>query len=329
MTEMNYHSSGTDGSGAYQSDASDNLIIGNQADGTNHHDGRIADVRIYTRILTQNEMLHVKASKVHGDEAGFWPIFGVASPEPDLSGNGNNGTITGATQANSFPRSPFTKTRSFDAKMVMVSTLPDAPSGFVLESNSPTTARLEWIDNSSDETAFRIYRSTDGSSFTLVGVTDPDAVLYIDPGLTASTKYWYYVVAYNGTAESGPTETKTVVTHTCDSGSFSNQFIHLPTMKPGDDPIQKFNELAQNVEDFMTWQTSRSQASDQSSSPTQEGTKVQEPQLLIRKFPPTQNVGCCFPSMLVGQSCSPCPLVQIIQTLGTILQVVGLRVVAT
>lgn len=40
--------------------------------------------------------------------SGYWPIWGLHSPEIDLSGNGNNLTVTSAARANHPPITPFT-----------------------------------------------------------------------------------------------------------------------------------------------------------------------------------------------------------------------------
>jgi hypothetical protein len=40
--------------------------------------------------------------------AGFWPLWGLSSPEPDLSGNRNDGTVTGAVRSNHPPITLFT-----------------------------------------------------------------------------------------------------------------------------------------------------------------------------------------------------------------------------
>ena len=55
---------------------------------------------------------------------------------------------------------------------------------------------LTWNDNSSNETGFRIQRSTDGTIFTLIATVGANITSYLDTGLTASTKYNYRVRAY-------------------------------------------------------------------------------------------------------------------------------------
>jgi len=62
--------------------------------------GRLADVAFWNVALTDAEVLAlstgVRPNKIRPSNlAAYWPLDGLASPEPDLSGNKNNGTITG------------------------------------------------------------------------------------------------------------------------------------------------------------------------------------------------------------------------------------------
>lgn len=67
----------------------------------NPFDGRICDAAVWNTNLSDSEMailakgvcpLNVRRSSL----VGYWPIFGVGSPEADLSGNGANLTVNGA-----------------------------------------------------------------------------------------------------------------------------------------------------------------------------------------------------------------------------------------
>ena len=55
---------------------------------------------------------------------------------------------------------------------------------------------------STDETGFRLERSTDGVNWIEVAVTAGNIASFIDNGLTASTTYQYRVRAYNGKGSS-------------------------------------------------------------------------------------------------------------------------------
>jgi len=66
--------------------------------------GKVAGVYVTNVSLTDDEVLALlRGSRPRQASAVDWPLWGVASPEADLSGNGNNGTVTGATAANHAP----------------------------------------------------------------------------------------------------------------------------------------------------------------------------------------------------------------------------------
>jgi hypothetical protein len=62
--------------------------------------GRIAEFAVWNVVLLANEIASiakgVTPTLVHpANLLGYWPLWGVASPEPDLSGNARNGTVNG------------------------------------------------------------------------------------------------------------------------------------------------------------------------------------------------------------------------------------------
>lgn len=105
----------TDGSGAYSSDAAADLIIGNTTVATDALIGDIAIAALFGSILSlsainswfENPRLQVNTS---GPALGMWALGldpdGVGS-QPDLSGNGNPGTVTGATVIDHVPLAPL------------------------------------------------------------------------------------------------------------------------------------------------------------------------------------------------------------------------------
>ncbi len=74
---------------------------------------------------------------------------------------------------------------------------PAAPTGVTLTSTSSSSLGIKWTDASTNETGFRVYRSTDGTNYTLVSTLAAGTTTYTDAGLSGSTKYWYTVSAYN------------------------------------------------------------------------------------------------------------------------------------
>lgn len=80
---------------------------------------------------------------------------------------------------------------------------PTAPSGLSAAAASSSQINLNWTDNSGDETGFKVERSPDGSgSWTQVGTTGSNSTSYQNTGLSASTKYYYRVFAYNSSGNS-------------------------------------------------------------------------------------------------------------------------------
>ena len=85
-------------SGSRVSDSSNPFRIGSRAGASDLvFNGSIAEVHLYSRTLSPieiNQIMHFPGSIT--DSAGLWHLDGTAAPEPDSSGNGNGGTVTGA-----------------------------------------------------------------------------------------------------------------------------------------------------------------------------------------------------------------------------------------
>jgi len=82
-----------------------NLRLGTDTDATtSSYTGRLAEVAIWNVALSAGEMagLAKGASPLMFRRSNlkmYLPLFGVASPEPDLSGNGASGTVVGTVAA--------------------------------------------------------------------------------------------------------------------------------------------------------------------------------------------------------------------------------------
>lgn len=81
-----------------------------------------------------------------------------------------------------------------------------------LEKAPGAEANLSWNDNSSNESGFRIERSSDGQSFSQIATVGVDTTTYSDTGLQSNTTYWYRVNAYNEFGESGYTNIVSLTT---------------------------------------------------------------------------------------------------------------------
>ena len=92
-------------------------------------------------------------------------------------------------------------------------TAPAAPTTLSATAVSSSQINLAWTDNASNESGFRIERSSDGETFAEIGVVSSNATTYADTLLSAATQYWYRVRAYNAaglSAFAGPTSATTM-----------------------------------------------------------------------------------------------------------------------
>ncbi len=75
--------------------------------------------------------------------------------------------------------------------------VPSDPSGLTATATSGSTVDLGWTDNSSNETGFKIFRSTDNISFSELASVAVNLTSYSDLGLISGTTYYYKVLAIN------------------------------------------------------------------------------------------------------------------------------------
>lgn len=87
---------------------------------------------------------------------------------------------------------------------------PNAPSDLqATNPKIPNSSRidLKWVDSSSDESGFLVYRADGDASttFKLIGAVTANKTLYSDTTVLAGKQYSYRVCAYNGTGNSAMT----------------------------------------------------------------------------------------------------------------------------
>jgi hypothetical protein len=94
-------STGTSPSGTVNSDVGQNLALGANNALNGSFRGDLCYLQMFDRILTLEEIqeVMVKSSALEGPKVGYWPMLGD-SPERDLSGNGNDGAVTGTSISN-------------------------------------------------------------------------------------------------------------------------------------------------------------------------------------------------------------------------------------
>lgn len=83
-----------------------------------------------------------------------------------------------------------------------VSSIPDSPSNASATATSEAQIDLAWIDNSDNETGFRIEQSSDNVAFSEIAITGANATGYSVTGLAADTTYWYRIYARNSLGDS-------------------------------------------------------------------------------------------------------------------------------
>lgn len=83
----------------------------------------------------------------------------------------------------------------------------EAPSALTLSIDTPHI-KLNWVDNSSIESGFRIYHRLDTATlFTQLGSVSSNITTYTDSSVTQNIKHHYYVVSYNDSLVSTPSST--------------------------------------------------------------------------------------------------------------------------
>jgi hypothetical protein len=82
---------------------------------------------------------------------------------------------------------------------------PSPPSGLVATTASSSSIDLTWADGSTNETGFKIERSTDGTNFAEIATVPQNITAYQAGGLSASTQYFFRVRAFNAAGNSGYT----------------------------------------------------------------------------------------------------------------------------
>jgi hypothetical protein len=89
---------------------------------------------------------------------------------------------------------------------------PAAPTRLTAQATSPTQVDLTWTDNSSNETAFAIWRKTGADDWIRIAVVAPNVTRYSDTGLTPNTTYINRVRATNAAGASSWTDEVTART---------------------------------------------------------------------------------------------------------------------
>jgi hypothetical protein len=100
----------------------------------------------------------------------------------------------------------FFRVRAYDGNNhsafsnVAVATTQATPAAPTTLMATPSAGRitLNWTDNATNETGFKLERSTDGVNFTILAFLGANSTTYSNGGLTSGTTYHYRLRAYEG-----------------------------------------------------------------------------------------------------------------------------------
>ncbi|MGZ3769869.1 MAG: fibronectin type III domain-containing protein [Bdellovibrio sp.] len=92
-------------------------------------------------------------------------------------------------------------------------TVPAAPSGLGATAASATQINLSWVDNSNNESGFKVERAASSSGpFSLIFTSAAGVTSYSDTGLSSATTYYYRVYSYNSAGNSAATSVANATT---------------------------------------------------------------------------------------------------------------------
>lgn len=108
---------------------------------------------------------------------------------------------------------------------------PAAPSGLVAAATSSSGITLTWTNNATNQTGFRVERSSTSATVGFVQIATPGAnnTSYNDAGLTPSTEYWYRIAAVNDAGDSAFSSVATATTQASGSGAVARPSYNTGT----------------------------------------------------------------------------------------------------
>ena len=75
---------------------------------------------------------------------------------------------------------------------------PNPPTNLSAVAVSSSQINLSWTDASNNESGFEVFRSTDNANFSKIADVGANVTTYVNAGLNASTRYYYYVGSQRG-----------------------------------------------------------------------------------------------------------------------------------
>ena len=180
--------------------------------------------------------------------SGTTQIFGSQS----LTGLSNSTTYYYCVTATNSGGTSYGNVFSFSTLVAP----PTAPTNLIVTPSSSTTAELDWTDNSSTESGFKIERSLDGSTgWTQIGSVSASISFASDQGLTPQQPYYYRVYAWNAGGNSAYSNVYSINTNIPNNPSK----LVLTTPSCGAEPVTQtltwqdnsFNETGFEIEESV------------------------------------------------------------------------------
>jgi len=121
-------------------------------------------------------------------------------------------------------------------KGAVAPSIPAPPSNLVASTASTTQINLSWMDNSGNETGFRIERCTSPNctNFTQIAEVGANVRSFSDNGLVKNTAYSYRASAFNAAGSSG---FSTVANARTSNKQPRGKFRRASTLSIGDDEL--------------------------------------------------------------------------------------------
>jgi titin len=129
--------------------------------------------------------------------AGSWTLVAVLAPNTTFFQDPTVSPGTSYTYRVRAANNDFASAYSNAVSVTTVVAPPAAPTGLTATAVSATQIKLAWVDQSTNETAFEVYRQTGAGAYTLVAVLPPRSTSYTDKSVVAKTSYSYRVRAAN------------------------------------------------------------------------------------------------------------------------------------
>jgi len=156
---------------------------------------------------------------------GPWVYIGATA----LTGYGDSGLLASTlyyyrvAAYNSYGTSAYSNT-TWATTQAAASSLISAPTSLTASVVSSSQINLTWADNSSNETGFKIERSTSAVPWAQIATVGTNVRSYSSTGLSGSTTYSYRVRAYGTAGDSAYSNTASAATSGTSSSLWSKRY---------------------------------------------------------------------------------------------------------